>query len=238
MIQTPAMLKRRSADLIRGSQPKAIYVAAIYLLISFVLTELSGRILGVNMSITKLQQYMNHIESGNLDNAMALLQTMSPSTGGLAINLLLETALTVVFAGFNIYLINLVRGTEASYGNILDGFGIWLKVILLSVLKTVFVSLWSLLLVIPGIIAAISYSMALYILIDDPSKGVRQCLKESKQMMRGHKMEFFLLEFSFIGWMLLSTFGYVGYVIQIWTLPYMNLCYIMFYENLRMNIDY
>ena len=238
MIQTPAMLKRRSADLIRVSQPKAIYVAAIYLLISFVLTELSGRILGVNMSITKLQQYMNHIESGNLDNALALLQTMSPSTGGLAINLLLETALTVVFAGFNIYLINLVRGTEASYGNILDGFGIWLKVILLSVLKTVFVSLWSLLLVIPGIIAAISYSMALYILIDDPSKGVRQCLKESKQMMRGHKMEFFLLEFSFIGWMLLSTFGYVGYVIQIWTLPYMNLCYIMFYENLRMNSEY
>lgn len=235
---SPSQLKRRSADLIRVSQPKAMYVAAVYLLISFVLTELSGRILGVNMSITKIQQYMEHVQSGNLDNALALLQTMSPSTGAYAINLLLETALTVVFAGFNIYLLNLVRGTEASYGNILDGFGIWLKVILLSVLKTIFVSLWSLLLVIPGIIAAISYSMALYILIDEPSKGVRQCLRESKEMMRGHKMEFFLLELSFIGWMILSSFGMAGYIIQIWSLPYMNLCYIMFYENLRLNRGY
>ncbi len=235
MNMSRVMLKRRSVELIRVSQPKAVSVAAIYLLISLVLSELSARILGSNMSMIKLQQYMSHIEAGNVENALALLQTMYPGPGGQIMSWVLDIALTVVFAGFNIYLINLVRGNSPCYGNILDGFGIWYKVILLSILKTIFVSLWSLLLFIPGIIAALSYSMALYILIDDPSKGVRQCLRESKEMMRGHKMEFFLLELSFIGWMLLGGLGYVGYVIQFWTLPYMNLCYIMFYENLRLN---
>ena len=231
----PAILKARSAQIIRDSKPRAINVAGIYLLISFVMTELSARILGVNMSISKLQQYMSHIETGNIDNAMKLLSTMMPSPMGNLLSLLLDVALTVVFAGFNIYLLNLLRGKSPCFGNILDGFGIWYKVILLSVLKTLFVSLWSLLLFIPGIIATFAYSMALYILLDNPEKTVMQCLRESKAMMRGHKKEFFFLQFSFIGWYLLASFGYVGYITQLWSLPYMNLCYIMFYENLRLN---
>ena len=130
-------LKRQSLELMRISQPKAVYVAAIYLVISFVLSELSSRILGINMTVSKLQQYMEHIQSGNLDHAISLLQTMDP--GGMAhiIGLLIDLALTVVFAGFVIYLLNLIRGTGPAYGNILDGFGMMGKIIWLSVLKTI-----------------------------------------------------------------------------------------------------
>ena len=226
-------LKRQSAELMRISKPKALNVAAIYLVLSFVLTELSGRILGINMSVSKIQQYMSHLEANNLDYALSLLESMAPSPMGHFITIVIDLVLMVVFAGFNIYLLNCIRGTEPAYGNLLDGFGLFGKLMLLSILKTLFISLWSMLLVVPGIIASYRYKMALYILLDNPEASVMDCLRESKRMMKGRKMEFFILELSFIGWIILSSFGYVGYIIQIWTLPYMNFCYCLFYEKLR-----
>ena len=54
-------------------------------------------------------------------------------------------------------------------------------------------------------IAAIRYSQAVYILADDPTKGIRQCMDESKEMMKGNKLKYFCLCLSFIGWALLSS---------------------------------
>ena len=68
---------------------------------------------------------------------------------------------------------------------------------------SIFIMLWTILLIVPGIIATLRYSQAFYILADDPSKGVMQCLKESKEMMKGNKAKLFCLELSFIGWCLL-----------------------------------
>ena len=59
--------------------------------------------------------------------------------------------------------------------------------------QSLFIFLWSLLLIVPGIIAAIRYSQAFFILADDPSKGIRQCMDESKAMMNGNKMKYFCL---------------------------------------------
>ncbi len=228
-------LKRQSLELMRQSKPKAVWVAAIYLLLSFVLSELSGRILGINMSMSRVQQYLEHVQDGNLEYALSLLETMAPTPLGHLITIIIDLVLMVVFAGFNIYLLNIIRGTEASYGNLLDGFGFFGKVMLLSVLKTLFISLWSMLLIVPGIIAAYRYKMALYVLIDHPEMSVMDCLRESKRLMNGRKFDFFVLELSFIGWIILASFGYVGYVIQIWSLPYMNFCYCLYYENLRVS---
>ncbi len=57
---------------------------------------------------------------------------------------------------------------------------------------------------IPGIIAAIRYSQSFYVLADDPTKTIRQCVNESKRMMKGNKAKYFLLNLSFIGWAILS----------------------------------
>ena len=66
------------------------------------------------------------------------------------------------------------------------------------------IMLWSLLLVVPGVIAAYRYSQAFYILADDPRKSPHQCIEESKQMTMGNKMALFLLDLSFIGWIILA----------------------------------
>ncbi len=86
--------------------------------------------------------------------------------------------------------------------------------------------LWSLLFVIPGIIAAYRYSMALYVLIDNPELGALECLRRSKEMMRGNKFKLFVLELSFIGWILLATIP----LVNIYVMPYMETTVCNFYN--------
>lgn len=72
--------------------------------------------------------------------------------------------------------------------------------LILGLLRELFVFLWSLLLIVPGIIKYYQYSMAFYIKADHPEQDWRKCLDESKALTNGHKMELFVLDLSFIGW--------------------------------------
>ena len=71
---------------------------------------------------------------------------------------------------------------------------------LLNLMETIFIALWCLLLVVPGIIKAISWSMAYYIKVEHPDYGWKQCMDASAALTNGHKGEIFVLELSFIGW--------------------------------------
>lgn len=101
----------------------------------------------------------------------------------------------------------------------------------LTLLKSLYLFLWSLLLFIPGIIMNYAYSMAFYLAIEDDKLSVSDALKVSKAMMRGHKWELFCLDLSFIGWALLSvlTCG----ILFIWVVPYIEASKVAFYDNLK-----
>ena len=77
--------------------------------------------------------------------------------------------------------------------------------IILGLLVTLFTFLWSLLFVIPGIVKAYSYSMAYFIKIDHPEYTATQAIDESRRIMNGNKMKLFLLDLSFIGWMIVGS---------------------------------
>lgn len=106
--------------------------------------------------------------------------------------------------GFIIYFMALFRKQKYEYAQIFSGFHNFFKAFQLMLIILLLTALWTLLLVVPGIIAALRYSQAFYILADDPSKGVMQCVKESKGLMKGNKRKYFYLNLSFIGWMILS----------------------------------
>ena len=95
-----------------------------------------------------------------------------------------------------------------------------------------FIFLWSLLFIIPGIIKSISYAMTPYILADCPDVKVRDALKLSMKMMKGHKMEYFILGLSFIGWILLSVVT-AGLVNVFYTGPYMGSTFAAYYLALK-----
>ena len=121
----------------------------------------------------------------------------------------------VLSAGFVLYCMAVRRGERAEYLTLFDGFSFVGRIILLNIVEYLFIFLWSLLFVIPGIIAAYRYRFALYDLYENPGIGVMEALEMSKQQTLGYKGQLFLLDLSYTGWYLLASLPaliQVGYI--------------------------
>lgn len=128
--------------------------------------------------------------------------------------------------------LQLARGKrEINLEDLFQGFRQFVDLLLLNLLINLFVFLWSLLFIIPGIVKNCAYSMAFYIKHDNPSYDWETCMQESSAMMQGHKWQYFCLQLSFIGWHLVSlmTCG-VG---ALWVSPYIQASKANFYEQLK-----
>lgn len=121
---------------------------------------------------------------------------------------------------------------EACFGNLLDGFGMFFRIIWLDILQTVFITLWSLLFIVPGIIAEYRYRLALYLLLDHPEMSAMDCIRESKRIMSGNKGQLFVLDLSFIGWWILAGIPIVGLFVRVWVVPYTQMTYALYYTTL------
>ena len=108
----------------------------------------------------------------------------------------------------------------------------YLKSIKVIGLMSIYVFLWSLLLLIPGIIKGYSYCFAPYINMDNEELTAEECINESMKMMNGNKWRLFLLDLSFIGWYLLAIFFTLG-IGLLWVVPYHETAHILFYEDLK-----
>ena len=119
--------------------------------------------------------------------------------------LIVNVILTGVFeAGLIDFILNLNRYMGGSFTNLFSGFKKFGKFFSTYLLTKVLTFLWSLLFIIPGIIKGLAYSQALYIMHDNQTLSAKDAIYLSRQMMHGHKKEFFFLNLSFIGWFILS----------------------------------
>lgn len=226
------LLKNNAKTIVRSSRPSLITAGLIYLAVALLLNTLSSMVLGVNISYDDMQRYMRYYMNGNFDAVLRTSEQMMPPSSAHLLNAIINLVLYIFSAGFLLFIFNTVKNLGAVYGNLLDGFAIAPKLLGLYLLQALFIFLWSLLLVIPGIIAAYRYRMAIYLLLDDPERGAMECLRLSKQMMKGHKWELFVLDLSFIGWRLLAALPYVGYAVMIWVTPYTETTYVLYYMAL------
>lgn len=110
-----------------------------------------------------------------------------------------------VALGLGAYLLAFFRNQRAEYSMLFEGFSHFGKAFLLMLWMGIKIFLWSLLFVVPGIIASIRYSQAFYVLIDHPEYSVNQCVEASKRLMLGNKGRFFYLQLTFIGWYILAS---------------------------------
>ena len=137
-----------------------------------------------------------------------------------------------VFAtGMAMVMLNIVRGNTVKFTDLFKGFENFSPTCLAGVLSTVYVFLWTLLFFIPGIVKSYSYAMTYYILVDHPEMTANEAITASRNMMRGHKADLFVLQLSFIGWYLLSfiTFG----IAMIYAAPYMSAATAKFYDAIK-----
>ncbi|MBQ7374860.1 MAG: DUF975 family protein [Clostridia bacterium] len=132
--------------------------------------------------------------------------------------------------GYSKFNLDLMDGNEARVGTLFDYFNEWKKGFVARLLRSIYIFLWSLLFVIPGIMASYSYALVHHVMAEDPSLTAREALRESKEIMRGNRWRLFCLLLSFIGWDILGalTLG-IGYL---WITPYREAAIAAFYRDI------
>jgi len=163
----------------------------------------------------------NEIITGNTAAGAQIPASVFAAIMGIAL-IVLAWAIVVIIVGgattlgYAKYNLNIIDDNNPKFKDIFSqyhqlgtGFG-------MQFFRALFTFLWSLLLVIPGIIASYRYYMTPFILVENPGMTAREAINESKQLMKGNKWRLFCLEFSFIGWELLA--GLVMWVAMMLTL--------------------
>lgn len=98
-------------------------------------------------------------------------------------------------------------------------------------LQNIYTVLWTLLLIVPGIIKSIEYAMTPFIVADEPELGCNEAIEKSMAMMRGHRWQLFKMYLGMIGWMILGVF--TCYIAWLWIVPYYQMVFAKFYLELK-----
>lgn len=188
----------------------------------------SGSTIGTNDFSTYLGAPINVSPEASLVLSAALSMLGLILVVYLIVIFFIGGAITLGLKLFNIRLV--ANQHQKPFSTLFERFDIVLKALLLQLAMFFFIFLWTLLFIIPGIIASYRYALAPYLMAQNPGLGVMEAISQSKQMMTGHKGRLFLLELSFIGWVLLCflTAG-IGFL---WLFPYINASEAAFYLDL------
>ncbi len=152
---------------------------------------------------------------------------------GMIVNVLVEFSIVPMIMGVTYYYLKFVRGEEFKLVDLVEYYDKRIFTIFaLTFLTYLFTFLWSILFLIPGIVAMISYSMCSYIYVDGKVKDdPLAVIRESKRLMNGYKSDYFEFICSFLGWILLG-FISMGFAF-IYVLPYISVSNVMYYEEIR-----
>ena len=213
------------------AQGKTAFKASYWrsVLVAFILTVLTASASSsanqhdegdTNQQINSLQDAFNGLST---DQKLAAVGVFS----GIAVTVLVISILLKVFVFnplevgcYGFFKENVKRG-DADLGVLKTGFQMYGHTFATLLLRDVFLLLWTLLFIVPGFIKSYSYRMVPFILRDHPELSAKEVIKASQDMMYGHKWNTFVLDLSFIGWILLSAIT-VGLVGVFWTNPYMQ----------------
>jgi len=133
--------------------------------------------------------------------------------------------------GYLTIFLNLTKGEKPKVETLFVGIPIFIKAFLVDLVMGIFVLLWTLLLIVPGVMKAISYMFAPYILAENHEVGVMEALDLSKKMTDGHKMDLFVLSLSFVLWVLLCMV--TGGIAIVYVGPYMQATMMNAYNELK-----
>ena len=161
--------------------------------------------------------------SGLITSALSAIPLVG-SIAGMLLSAAFSLALIDIYMGVS-------DGRKPEVGDLFSQIRNVLPAFCTTFLVGLFTFLWSLLLIVPGIIKDCSYSQAMYILAENPGISPTEAINRSKAMMDGHKMEYFLLGLSFIGWSILGIFT-LG-ILYIWLIPYMQTTLANYYKSLK-----
>ena len=233
-------LKRMAREAIRETKPSPILVT---LVVTAVLLLMRLLMLNLNGSLDMYVAQIRNFAQGDYSQVQA---TGEISFFAVLLVLALNLMTGVVSMGYTLYALRVKRRQSPGIGDVFDTFGMFLRVVVLTILRGILVSfvymgplyllsavmdpaaasLLCLPLTVPMLMIAYSYRLADYILLDNPTFPPIQCLGLSRLAMRGRKSELFTLDMSFLGWILLCIFPPVW----LWVRPYMSVTVAGYYD--------
>lgn len=217
------ILKNRAKNRLAETGSSPMKITIVYLLISFVVSIIVSKL---NEPVSKW--FLNAVDFYEYKGIIPKITPLIiPSY---IFIIVLETLMRVVNVGYLSFALGIARRKNVRLENLGDGFNCFWKFVGIFFLTWIFILLWSLLFIIPGIIASYRYRLAYYIALDHPELSPLECIRESKRLIYGYKFDFFLLDLSFLGWYILGslTFG----IVLIFKLPYIEVTYALFYQEL------
>ena len=220
---TRGEMKQRARYLLATTRPHPCLVTLALLAFGWIVNYLAQKIGGQPILVD-----LNAVEALDFRN-MVRIDLANTEFVPTAILIAFQLVILILSFGYTGYLLRVVRGESSGVGNLLDGFGIAGRAIVLTIFIDVLVALASALLFVPGVILSYAYAMARRLQMDHPDWSPVRCMRESRYMMRGHKWDFFVLQLSFLGWFILATIPGVSVFVK----PYVSLAETVFYENLR-----
>ena len=236
--------KYRARLAMRGAYPHPMLVTLVYILLTGVLTYAIMYFVTNPFSLA----YLYLVDGENIQDIYRNLFTVRLVGVYLLMELLITLYQWVMMFGYTAYALGLARRTGPGYRTLLEGFAHLGKALLVSFLTGLFTTLWGLAATLPGVVVIIigaladsyglvflgvllvlcgavvelivsyRYRLATYFLLDNPDMGALASITASKQAMRGHKGELFVMDLSFLGWWVLSAFT-LG-ILSLWVSPY------------------
>lgn len=212
-------LKENAKKSLKGNWGQAIGVLLIFGIISTLVASIGLIGSNVNLSDPKVVEAILNGTS-NIVGAPQIIAAI--------LSILVSAFLSLGSVSF---FMKLSRNEKVTYKELFSKTSLWLLYIGVSIMTAIFIGLWALLLIIPGIVAKYRYAMVNYIMVDNPDIDVFDAIRKSKEMMYGHKLDYFILQLSFIGWAILVglTFGLLGFYVG----PYMNVTFANFYYSIK-----
>ena len=234
-MKTNTDFKNDALDALRGNWGKAVLATLLYFLLTCVIIgpmEYTS-IKMSNYAEEQLNGYGNSItQAATLmqDPEYQALQKESFATSGLMLLLEIFILFPVMVGFYNAFRKLLVNQDTALTRNTFD-FSNYFHKVLGMLQMYILTALWTLLLIIPGIIKAFAYAMTPYILDEQPELSTTEAIHRSRLMMKGHKFDLFWLILSFIGWSILAVFTLgIGFL---WLCPYVQTAMASFYEEVK-----
>ena len=233
------IIKIDAKRMIRDRHYAPVAAAAIVLAISFVLGRIEDLVGHGNLFYSYAQAYADFI--GRISDGVSYSDAYYDIMKGLPtthmyngswgdfFGILVSLFMTVLTGGFYLYCMEVREELNTSYATLLDGLGVAGKLIWCSILISVRVFLWSLLFIIPGIVAIYRYRFATYNILADDRLTAGDAIHLSCMQTRGLKWDLFVLDLSFLGWEFVSamTFG----ALNVWVMPYKALCDLAYFEE-------
>ena len=227
-----AEIKAEAKGILRTARVNPYIVTLLVIVIGFVLNRLVDLAEGGSLfySYETYMEYYRILLSGNQLALEQFIYSLPENTANTFFFSILSSLIMLVLnGGYYVYCIGIRRGAEMPYSSLADGLGVAGKLIWCWIQMSVKIFLWSLLFVIPGIIATYRYRFAYYNILTDGSLSASAAIRLSCQQTQGMKGQLFVLDLSFIGWSILSSL--TAGLLNIWLTPYMTMCDLAYFEE-------